>query len=134
MQFSPSQLRDDIEFASAVEGIVENCGQRALDVVLSSTDRQSELAIRRLGRTSRERQRFRIEGVAEGRLRSVAPQSGDPVPDTLGFYEVVSLIKKNLLDLERSSYDVRPTKDQLNRARNELERIVRSCNSILDQR
>lgn len=89
-----SELRQDVQLAEAVEQIIGNCGAGAADVLFDPVLPQHRKGIMQISRTSRERQRFRIEGVAAGRMRSVAPQGSDHVPDTVSFREVVSRLEK----------------------------------------
>lgn len=89
-----SELKKDVEFAKAVEQIIENCGSKAAEVLFDPVLPQHRKSIMQISRTSRERQRFRIAGVAARRMRSVAPQGSDYVPDTVSFREVVSRLER----------------------------------------
>ncbi len=55
---------------------------------------QDREAIMRISRTSDTRQRHRIDGVATGHMRSIAPQNSDTVFDTVKFGEVHSRLAR----------------------------------------
>jgi hypothetical protein len=87
------ELLKDIQFAAAVEIIVGNCGPCSRNLMLRSRS-QSRAGIMKLSRTSDARQRYRIDGLRDGRFRSVAPQNVDSVYDTVAFKEVPSRLAR----------------------------------------
>ena len=96
MDMDEGQLRADAEFADAVEKVIANCGPQALDVLLYGDRPQSRNDIMKISRKSRERQQHRINGVAEGRFRTVGPQSSDNAhaPDTKDFTKILSRLAR----------------------------------------
>jgi hypothetical protein len=90
LQVSEKVILDDAKLAAAVEEICANCGPAARKVLLGGARPQAAQAILRLSRTADARQQYRVEGVLQGRFKSVAPQNDDPVFDTVGFHEVPS--------------------------------------------
>ena len=84
------KLRSAYEFTSAVDTILKNCGAKTLPLLLDEQRPQSRSAIMQLSRTSDVRQRYRVGLVLAGLARSVGPDSGDTVYDTLSFGEVLS--------------------------------------------
>lgn len=83
-------LKYDAQFTEAVETVVANCGARAFGALFEPERPQARKAIMMISRTADTRQSYRIEGVKNGCFRSVAPQSDDPVFDTVAFKEVPS--------------------------------------------
>ena len=65
-----------------------------MDVIFDRDNPQSRKSIMMLSRVSRERQLYRIQGVAEGRFRSIRPYAGDDAPDTKDFGEVLSRLAR----------------------------------------
>ena len=55
---------------------------------------QTREAIMKISRTSDTRQRYRIDGLAKGQVRSIAPQISDTVFDTAKFGEVPSRLAR----------------------------------------
>jgi Uri superfamily endonuclease len=102
MGVEPRELKKDAELAEAVEKIIGNCGPVAAEIMFDPLKPQQRNSIMKISRTSRERQQHRIEGVATGRMRSVAPQGKDQVPDTVSFREVVSRLERARGDVEAS--------------------------------
>lgn len=94
LRVGEQELKCDAKFAEAVDTIVANCGEPAFEVLLRSKIAQDRESILKLSRKSRERQRHRIEGVAEGRMRSVRPQGSDRVPDTKTFQKINSRLAR----------------------------------------
>lgn len=90
----PKEFQRDVQFAAAIETIVENCGPDARELLLSGKRHQKVKGIMELSRTSDARQRYRIDGVRSGRFRSVAPQNDDPVYDTVKFSEVTGRLRR----------------------------------------
>jgi hypothetical protein len=82
------KLKEAIKFATAVETLIENCGESAWSALFDPKRPQTRKAILSLSRTSDVRQRHRINGVIEGKFPSVAPHSDDTVFDTTSFAEV----------------------------------------------
>ena len=100
-------LLQDVKFSAAVETIVKNCGPYAREVLLDGERPQKRDGIMRLSRTADTRQRYRVEGVRAGVLRSVAPQNGDKVFDTVGFSEVPSRLRRGRGSLRLLQRDLR---------------------------
>ena len=88
MKVSFPKLKEAIKFATAVETLIENCGESAWSALFDPKRPQTRKAILSLSRTSDVRQRHRINGVIEGKFPSVAPHSDDTVFDTTNFAEV----------------------------------------------
>lgn len=88
MKVSFPKLKEAIKFATAVETLIENCGESAWSVLFDPKRPQTRTEILSLSRTSDVRQRHRINGVMEGQFRSIAPHSDDTVFDTTSFAEV----------------------------------------------
>lgn len=101
MKVSFWTLKCAIQFATAVETLIENCGADVLPVLFDPNRPQGRKAIMSLSRTSDIRQRYRINGVVEGRFPSVAPHSDDTVFDTLRFSEVPSRLARARGSLEK---------------------------------
>lgn len=113
-KFAESDLRDDAKFAAAVENIVANCGdesENAFHVLLDPERLQTRKGIMQLSRTADTRQRYRMAGVIEGRMRSVAPHSGDfhHVYDTVAFSEVPSRLWRARGAIEKLQRSLRCT-------------------------
>ncbi|PQO38858.1 hypothetical protein C5Y96_03020 [Blastopirellula marina] len=87
-------LRSAVEFAEAVESLLANCGNGAMETIFHGKYLQTEEAIKKLSRTSDVRQQYRMLGVSEGRFRSLAPQPTDLVFDTVSFQEVNSRLAR----------------------------------------
>ena len=94
MKVSFPKLKEAIKFATAVETLIENCGESAWTVLFDPMQPQKAQAILRLSRTSDVRQRHRINGVVEGLFRSIAPHSDDTVFDTVKYGEVPSRLAR----------------------------------------
>ena len=94
LRVSFPKLKEAIKFATAVETLIENCGESAWTVLFDPMQPQKAQAILRLSRTSDVRQRHRINGVVEGLFRSIAPHSGDTVFDTVKYGEVPSRLAR----------------------------------------
>lgn len=88
LKVSFPKLKEAIEFATAVETLITNCGGSAWSVVFDPMRPQKALAILKLSRTSDVRQRHRVKGVIEGKFPSVAQDPDDMVFDTTSFAEV----------------------------------------------
>lgn len=101
MDMPVKTLQNDAKFAEAIDRLIVNCGEAAFRVLFQSKITQSKAAIVCLSRTSPERQRHRIEGVASGRMRSVKPQPKDGVFDTISFTEIVSRLARARGSIER---------------------------------
>lgn len=101
MKVSFWRLKCEIEFATAVETLIENCGADVLQVLFDPNQPQGRKAIMSLSRTSDIRQRYRVNGVIHGLFRSVAPHSDDTVFDTVKFGEVPSRLARARGSLER---------------------------------
>lgn len=84
----------DIKLGEAVAQLIANCGESARHVLFDPKHPQTPNAILKLSRTADTRQQYRIQGVLEGRFRSIAPQSCDCVFDTVAFYEVPSRLAR----------------------------------------
>jgi len=95
-------IESNPKLAKAVAALERNCGPIAREVLLESGRQIPSEHICRLARTSPERQRYRMEGVAAGRLRSINPCSADHVFDTVSFGEVVSRLRRARGNLKRS--------------------------------
>ena len=91
MPFGEHRL--DAKFAEAVDTIIRNCGADGLHACFHSHP-QNQKSIEQLSRTSRDRQQYRVQVVLTGRFRSLAPQSGDGVYDTVNFGEVLSRLRR----------------------------------------
>ena len=87
-------MHEDAMFAAAVESIVMNCGEMALQIIFDKRRPQTRQAVMKLSRTADTRQRYRVEGVLDGRFRSIAPQNEDCVYDTVSFSEVPSRLAR----------------------------------------
>ena len=94
MKVSFPKLKEAIKFATAVETLIENCGESAWTALFNPMQPQKAQAILRLSRTSDVRQRHRINGVVEGLFRSIAPHSDDTVFDTVKYGEVLSRLAR----------------------------------------
>lgn len=105
------KLKRAIQFATAVETLIESCGESVLPVLFDPVTPQSRGAILSLSRTSDVRQRHRINGVIEGRFRSIAPQPDDMVFDTVKFGEVPSRLARARGSLEKLQHRVDVTCD-----------------------
>ena len=57
------QFKPMIEFATAVNTLVHNCGSEALDVIFDPAKPQAIKAVKQLSNTSDVRQRYRISKV-----------------------------------------------------------------------
>lgn len=114
----------DIQFAAAVETIVENCGPDARELLLDGKSPQTAKSIMSLSRTSDTRQRYRVEGVRAGRFRSVAPQSDDAVFDTVTFSEVPSRLRRGRGSLVRLRSEVNGASSAV---RDETHRLSAWC-------
>ncbi|MEW4490889.1 GIY-YIG nuclease family protein [Thalassoglobus sp. JC818] len=66
------KLKRAIQFATAVDSLIEHCGESVLPVLFDPVRPQSRVAVLRLSRTSDVRQRHRINGVSRG--------GSDPLP------------------------------------------------------
>lgn len=99
-----SEFLKVIQFAAAVETLLDSCGTDVLEILFDKEHPQSHISIMRLSRTSDIRQRYRVDGLKAGRFRSVAPQNSDAVFDTVKFNEVPSRLRRacgNLIALRR---------------------------------
>ena len=83
-------LQADAMFAEAVETIVKNCGEPAMQAIFNAKRPAKRKAIMELSRTSAERQQYRVEGLLAGCFKSIQIQGDDPVFDTVAFKEVPS--------------------------------------------
>ncbi len=101
MKVSFPKLKEAIEFAAAVETLIENCGESAWSALFDPNRAQTRKAILSLSRTSDVRQRHRINGVIEGKFPSVAPHSDDMVFDTTSFAEVSKRLARARGSLEK---------------------------------
>ncbi|QDT33941.1 GIY-YIG nuclease family protein [Thalassoglobus polymorphus] len=106
------KLKRAIQFANAVETLIENCGHSVMPALFDPVRPQSRGAILFLSRTSDVRQRHRINGVIEGRFRSIAPQPDDMVFDTVKFGEVLSRLARARGSLEKLQHRVDVTCDR----------------------
>jgi hypothetical protein len=91
------QMISDVQFADAVDTIVENCGSmggEAFDVIFSADRPQEAECVKSLSRTADKRQRYRVEGMLDGRFRSLNPHRDDDVYDTVTFAEVPSRLQR----------------------------------------
>lgn len=102
------EFKHAIEFATAVETLIENCGADVLPVLFDSQQPQSHKAIMQLSRTSDVRQRHRVQGVIAGRFRSIGPQSDDVIFDTVKFGEVPSRLGRAWGSLEQFAMQLQP--------------------------
>lgn len=93
MNLDAKLYKQDRRFAVAVESLVLNCGQSALDTFFFTTHPQTLKGIMQLSRTADTRQRYRIAGVITGRFKSIAPQNGDGVFDTVAFSEIPNRLR-----------------------------------------
>jgi hypothetical protein len=94
LQVSEAQLRREAKLALAIEELVGNCGERALQAIFDPGSPQTEKRIMQLSRTADTRQQYRIDGVLAGRFRSIAPYAADPVYDTKCFAEILSRLRR----------------------------------------
>ena len=101
MKVSFPNLKEAIEFATAVETLIENCGESAWSALFDPNRAQTRKAILSLSRTSDVRQPHRINGVIEGKFPSVAPHSDDMVFDTTSFAEVCKRLARARGSLEK---------------------------------
>jgi len=101
-------LKRAIEFATAVETLIESCGEHAWSILFDPSRSQSRHAIMSLSRTSDVRQRYRVEGVIAGHFRSISPQSDDLVFDTVRFGEVPSRLGRSWGSLEKLATQLHP--------------------------
>lgn len=106
------KLKRAIQFATAVDSLIEHFGESVLPVLFDPVRPQSRGAILSLSRTSDVRQRHRINGVIEGRFRSIAPQPDDMVFDTVKFGEVLSRLARARGSLEKLQHRVDVTCDR----------------------
>lgn len=113
MRVDYSTMKKDTEFAEGVEVVIGECGEIAAKVFFNSTKPQARSAIEKISRKSRERQRYRIEGVLDGRMRSVAPQPSDRVPDTMKFRKIISRLARARGDVEVGLRLVEPAPQRL---------------------
>jgi hypothetical protein len=95
------KLKEANKFATAVETLIENCGESAWSALFDPKRPQTRKAILSLSRTSDVRQRHRINGVIEGKFPSVAPHSDDMVFDTTSFAEVCKRLARARGSLEK---------------------------------
>lgn len=94
LRVNEQELKGEAKFAEAVDDIVWNCGGMAFEVLLRADVQQDRESIMKLSRKSLERQQYRIEGVAAGRMLSVGPQGSDRVPDTKTFQKINSRLAR----------------------------------------
>lgn len=106
------KLKRAIQFATAVDSLIEHCGESVLPVLFDPVRPQSRGAVLRLSRTSDVRQRHRINGVIAGRFRSIAPQPDDMVFDTVKFGELPSRLARARGSLENLQHRVDVTCDR----------------------
>lgn len=85
-------MKVNIELAEAVENIVSNAGDKALEAIFRSKRLQKSKAVLRLSRKSREVQRHRISRVLDPNSRdySVAPKGSECIVDTMDFKKILS--------------------------------------------
>jgi Uri superfamily endonuclease len=102
------EFKHAIEFATAVETLIENCGVGVVPVLFDSQLPQSRKAIMQLSRTCDVRQRHRVQGIISGRFRSIGPQPDDVVFDTVAFGEVPSRLGRAWGSLEQLAMKLQP--------------------------
>lgn len=128
------EFRRAIEFATAVDTLIENCGADAFSVLFDSQQPQSRKAIMQLSRTSDVRQRHRVQGVISGRFRSIGPQSDDIVFDTVKFGEVLSRLGRAWGSLEQVAMQLLPgAADNLVKEAQQLSKLCRLSVDQLEQ-
>lgn len=110
MKVSFPKLKEAIKFATAVETLIENCGESAWSVIFDHNRPQAQKAIMRLSRTSDVRQCHRVKGVIEGLFRSIAPHSDDTVFDTVKYGEVTSRLARARGSLEELRKKLKKTR------------------------
>lgn len=134
MKVSFPKLEEAIKFATAVETLIENCGESAWSVMFDPNRPQTRKAILTLSPTSDVRQRHRVKGVLEGRFSSVAPHPDDTVFDTVSFGEVPSRLRrargflKNLLVHLKTIHDSMIVEEL-----RQLSRLCRWSVELLDE-
>jgi len=134
MKVSFPKLKEAIKFATAVETLIENCGESAWTVLFNPMQPQKAQAILRLSRTSDVRQRHRINGVVEGLFRSIAPHSDDTVFDTVKYGEVPSRLARARGTLGELQKQLKKTRQGcLLREANRLSRLCRLSAQRLDK-
>lgn len=94
MRISVEELIAAAKFGDAVDTLYKNCDEDVFRALFHPIHPQSRKAVLELSRTADTRQRYRIDGVLEGRFRSVAPQNSDPVYDTVSFKEIPSRLAR----------------------------------------
>lgn len=125
MMVSYLKLREAIKFATAVETLIQNCGESAWYVLFDPKRTQTRKAIMSLSRTSDVRQRHRVKGVIDGRFRSIAPHSDDTVFDTVKYGEVTSRLARARGSLATLLEQLRMTNQ--NELRQEAKKLSRLC-------
>jgi hypothetical protein len=134
MKVSFPKLKEAIKFATAVETLIENCGESAWTVLFDPMRPQKAQAILRLSRTSDVRQRHRINGVVEGLFRSIAPHSDDTVFDTVKYGEVPSRLARARGTLGELQKQLKKTRQGcLLREAKRLSRLCRLSAQRLDK-
>ncbi len=127
-----STVKRAIEFAMAVETLIENCGANVLPVLFDAHRPQGRKAIMLLSRTSDMRQRYRVTSVVEGRSPSVAPHGDDTVFDTVKFGEVPSRLARARGSLEQLLHLLMNADDNLVSEAKRLSRLCRWSAQRLD--
>lgn len=118
-----------VRFAAAVETIVGNCGQDVRELLLDG--KQTAAGIMSLSRTSDTRQRYRVDGVREGRFRSVAPQNTDFVFDTVAFSEVPSRLGRGRGTLGQLHTELNGVSNTVRDESRRLTALCRDAASVL---
>jgi Uri superfamily endonuclease len=133
MKVSFPKLKEAIKFATAVETLIENCGESAWSLLFGPMQPQKAPSILRLSRTSDVRQRHRVNGVMEGLFRSIAPHSDDTVFDTVKYGEVPSRLARARGSLEKLRKKLKKTrKGGLLQEAKKLSRLCRLSAQRLD--
>lgn len=129
-----STLKPAIEFAMAVETLIENCGADVLPILFDPNRPQGRKAIMSLSRTSDIRQRYRVNVVIDGLFRSVAPHSDDTVFDTISFAEVRSRLKRARGSLEKVLAQLKtPHDSEIVEELKQLSRLCGMAAKLLDE-
>lgn len=101
LRVEPRQLIADAKFASAVDQLKLHCEEDVFSAIFRPKKSQTLDAVMKLSRTADSRQRHRIQGVLDGRFRSLAPQNDDAVFDTVAFAEVPNRLARARGALEK---------------------------------
>lgn len=86
------QIKPQLEFANAVDSLIAAHGEWAYRTIFDLKKPQTRKAILQISRKSWERQDDRFTDVCAWDAPSIAPQKGDPSPDTMDFKKILSRI------------------------------------------